>query len=218
MLWIGMGDGGSGGDPGNRAQNPKELLGKLLRLDVDHGDPYAIPRDNPFADGRGGRPEIWAIGLRNPWRLAFDAPSGLLYVADVGQNLWEEVDVVRPDQPGLNFGWRLYEGRHDYKRERSEPRGLVFPMIEYGHDQGCSVTGGVVYRGSRIPALRGCYLYSDYCSGWLRSFRVVNGRAAERRVWQVRSPGNVTSFGVDAAGEVYVVSYDGAIYRIDPAR
>ncbi len=216
MLYVTLGDGGSAGDPGNRAQNPHVLLGKLLRLDVDHGDPYAIPRDNPFADGRGGRPEIWALGLRNPWRIAFDL--GLLYIADVGQDLWEEVDVVRADRPGLNFGWRLYEGRHDFKRQRTEPRDLVFPVIEYGHDAGCSVTGGLVDRGRRVGVLIGRYLYSDYCKGWLRSFRFENGRAVERRRWDVLPPGQVTSFGQDGEGEVYLVTYEGAIFRIDPAR
>jgi glucose/arabinose dehydrogenase len=218
MLWITMGDGGSGGDPGNRAQNPHELLGKLLRIDVDHGEPYSIPRDNPFADGREGRPEIWATGLRNPWRIAFDPPSGLLYIADVGQNKWEEVDVCRYSRPRPNFGWRLFEGNHDYRRESKEPTGLVFPLVEYDHGLGCSITGGVVYRGSRIPALRGRYLYSDYCTGWLRSLRVEAGRAVERREWAVPAVDEVTSFGTDADGEVYVISHPGVIYRIDAER
>lgn len=216
MLYVTFGDGGSGGDPGNRAQNLGTLLGKIVRLDVDHGDPYAIPRDNPFAGRPGARGEIWAWGLRNPWRIAFDPPSGLLYIADVGQNQWEEVDVSHANRGGLNYGWRLFEGTHDYKRERNEPRDLVRPQVEYPHSEGCSITGGVVYRGHRVRALAGAYLYADYCSGWLRSFREVAGRAAERHQWEVESPGQVTSFGADRDGEVYVVCHDGAIYRIDP--
>jgi len=216
MLYIGMGDGGSGGDPGNRAQDLHTLLGKLLRIDVDHGEPYSIPPDNPFAGMPGARPEIWALGLRNPWRIAFDRESGLLYIADVGQNRWEEVDVVRANRAGLNYGWRLFEGTHDFRREPDEPRDLVFPMIEYPHDEGCSITGGVVYRGARVRELRGAYLYADYCRGWLRSFRVERGRAVERHEWQVHSPGPISSFGVDERGEVYVVGYEGKIYRIDP--
>lgn len=216
MLYVPLGDGGSGGDPGNRAQSLGSRLGKILRLDVDGGDPYAIPKDNPFAKAPGARPEIWALGVRNPWRVAFDPPSGLLYIADVGQNLWEEVDVVRASRGGLNFGWRLFEGTHDYHRERREPRDLVAPLLDYSHSEGCSITGGVVYRGRRIRALAGAYLYSDYCNGWIRSFRVAGGRAIERHEWQVEAPGHVTSFGADADGEVYVACHDGAIWRIDP--
>lgn len=217
MLYVTFGDGGSGGDPQNRAQNLGTLLGKILRLDVDHGGRYAIPRDNPFVGRTGARGEIWAWGLRNPWRIAFDPPSGLLYIADVGQNQWEEIDVARANRGGLNYGWRLYEGTHAYKRDGKELPDLVMPQVEYSHAEGCSITGGVVYRGRRVRALAGAYLYSDYCSGWIRSFREVNGRAAERHQWRVDPPGQVTSFGADNTGEVYVVCHDGAIYRIDPA-
>jgi len=124
---------------------------------------------------------------------------------------------VRANQGGLNFGWRLFEGSHEYRRAPHEPRPLVFPQIEYGHGEGCSITGGVVYRGKRVPALSGAYLYSDYCSGWIRSFREVGGRAVERHQWEIQPPGQVTTFGVDHAGEVYVVCHDGEIDRIDPA-
>jgi len=216
MLYIPLGDGGAGGDPGNRAQDLHTLLGKLLRIDVDHGDPYQVPDDNPFVHTAGARPEIWALGLRNPWRIAFDRESGLLYIADVGQNQWEEVDVVRATRAGLNYGWRLFEGNHDYHREPNEPRDLIFPLIEYSHSEGCSITGGVVYRGARVRILRGAYLYADYCRGWLRSFRVDGGRAVERHEWRVKSPGPISSFGVDDSNEVYVVGYEGKIYRIDP--
>ena len=217
MLWIGMGDGGAGGDPHGNGQNPASLLGKMLRIDVDHGSPYAIPRDNPYAGRRGGRPEIWALGLRNPWRFSFDRETGQVYIADVGQNLWEEIDVAPIAFGGLNYGWNRMEGLHPFHPSVRDTARLTPPAIEYGHGEGCSVTGGLVYRGARIPALRGHYLFSDYCSGWIRSFRYVAGRVIERREWQRLDPGPVASFGEDAAGEAYVVSHDGRIFRIVPA-
>ena len=217
MLYIGMGDGGSGGDPENRAQNPDSLLGKLLRIDVDHGDPYAIPASNPFAAG-GGAPEIWALGLRNPWRFSFDPPSGRLYIADVGQNAWEEVDVEPASQGGLNYGWRIMEGAHCYNPASCSSAGLVLPVIEYDHSNGCSIIGGFVYRGSRWPSLAGQYFYSDYCSGWMRSFAYANGAVTGQTTWSLNvSLGNVLSFGEDSAGELYVLSAGGSIYRIAAA-
>jgi len=217
MLYIGMGDGGSGGDPENRAQNPDSLLGKLLRIDVDHGDPYAIPASNPFAAG-GGAPEIWALGLRNPWRYAFDRTAGLLYIADVGQNLWEEVSVAPAGQGGLNYGWRIMEGLHCFNATSCSSTGLVQPVVEYGHANGCSITGGFVYRGTRAPSLVGQYFYSDYCSGWMRSFAYANGAVTGQTTWSLNvSLGNVLSFGEDSAGELYVLSGGGSVYRIAPA-
>ncbi len=213
MLYIGMGDGGAGGDPQNRAQNRDSLLGKLLRIDVDRGDPYAVPSDNPFAGG-GGRGEIWAIGLRNPWRFAFDRPAGLLYLADVGQNLWEEVNVVPARQGGLNYGWNTMEGAHCYTNPSCTTTGLVLPAIEYGHAAGCSIIGGFVYRGSRSPALAGQYFYSDYCTGFLYSFTYANGAVRRQTRWNVSGVGNVFSFGEDSAGEIYILSADGNVYRI----
>jgi hypothetical protein len=218
MLWIGMGDGGAAGDPGNRAQNPRELLGKLLRIDVDRGDPYAIPRDNPFADGRGGRPEIWAIGVRNPWRFAFDRDR--LYVADVGQHEWEEIHVVDVRAPGLDYGWRHREGAHDF---RPGPPGVpgarrVEPVLEYSHREGCSITGGRVYRGRALAGLDGHYFYSDYCSGWLRSFRLEGEAVAERAEWDVPRVGRVLSFGEDGQGELYLLTDRGQVHQIEPAR
>ena len=178
MLYIGMGDGGLGGDPQNRAQNPDSLLGKLLRIDVDGGDPYVNPPNNPYAGG-GGRGEIWAIGLRNPWRFAFDPTAGLLFIADVGQNAWEEVDVEPRTQGGLNYGWRIMEGAHCYDPNPcaadTAGLGLVLPALEYDHSNGCSIIGGFVYRGARSPSLAGQYFYSDYCSGWIRSFTTPPG-------------------------------------------
>jgi hypothetical protein len=216
MLYIGMGDGGFGGDPQNRAQNPDSLLGKLLRIDVDHGDPYAIPPSNPFATS-GGAPEIWALGLRNPWRFAFDRAAGLLYIADVGQNLWEEVSVAPAGQGGLNYGWRIMEGTHCFNPTSCSAIGLVQPAVEYGHADGCSITGGFVYRGTRAPSLVGQYFYSDYCSGWLRSFSYANGAVTGQTSWSLNvSLGNVLSFGEDSAGELYVLSGGGSVYRIAP--
>ncbi|HEU5261791.1 MAG TPA: PQQ-dependent sugar dehydrogenase [Gemmatimonadales bacterium] len=218
-LYIGMGDGGSGGDPENRAQNADSLLGKLLRIDVDAGDPYAVPPDNPYATGGGGgRGEIWAIGLRNPWRFAFDRGAGLLYIADVGQNAWEEVNVAPARQGGLNYGWRMMEGAHCYNPNPCSTAGLVLPALEYGHGSGCSITGGFVYRGSRWPSLVGHYFYSDYCAGWIRSFTYASGAVAQRTSWNLNvSLGNVLSLGEDAAGELYVLTGGGRVYRIAPA-
>jgi len=217
MLYIGMGDGGSGGDPENRAQNPDSLLGKLLRIDVDGGDPYAIPTGNPFRNG-GGAPEIWAVGLRNPWRFAFDRSAGLLYIGDVGQGAWEEVDVEPASQGGLNYGWRIMEGAHCYSPTNCSSAGLVLPALEYDHSNGCSIIGGFVYRGTQAPTLVGQYFYSDYCSGWLRSFSYANGAVAAQTGWSLNvTLGNVLSLGEDSAGELYVLTAGGSIYRIAPA-
>jgi glucose/arabinose dehydrogenase len=221
MLWIGMGDGGAAGDPFRNAQNLRSLLGKLLRIDVDRGEPYAIPPDNPYATGRTGgrpdgrtgpRPEIWAYGLRNPWRIAFD--SGLVYIADVGQDKWEEIDVVPASRGGLDFGWRAMEGAHCYLLPLCRRQARVLPAVEYGRDDGCSVIGGVVYRGRAVPQLVGHYLYSDWCQGWLRSFRYAGGAATDVRLWPGVDTGSTQSFGEDASGEVYVLAANGTVYRI----
>jgi glucose/arabinose dehydrogenase len=202
-LYVGMGDGGAGGDPHGNGQNPRALLGKLLRIDVDAPAPRA---------------DVWAIGLRNPWRFAFDPPSGLLYVADVGQDKWEEVDVAPLATQGLNYGWNIMEGKHDYARRGRPTHGLVRPIVEYGHGDGCSITGGFVYRGRAIPDLAGTYFFSDYCQGWIRSFRMSDGRAVERREWRGLDAGSVTSFGLDGAGELYVTNMNGMVYRFARAR
>jgi glucose/arabinose dehydrogenase len=218
MLYVGMGDGGSGGDPHGNGQSLGTLLGKLLRLDVDHAEPYAVPADNPFVGRSGARPEIWAYGLRNPWRLAFDSTEGLLYSADVGQNLWEEVDVAPAGAKGLNYGWNRMEGAHCYGIGLCSREGLTLPALEYGHGDGCAIVGGFVYRGRALPAETGRYFYSDYCSGWLRSFRYENGAATESHAWRVRSPGPVLSFGEDAAGELYLLAANGTVYQLAPDR
>ena len=215
-LWIGMGDGGSGGDPQGHGQNRGSLLGKMLRVDVDRGEPYAIPSDNPFLGRLGARNEIWAIGLRNPWRFAFD--RGLLYIADVGQSAREEIHVAPVSAAGLNYGWNVVEGTAPYRSEPVEARELTPPALEYGHDQGCSVTGGVVYRGRAIPALAGTYLFADYCRGWLRGFRFENGRARDLREWNVGRIGAVSSFGEDAAGEVVILDHGGRVLKLVSAQ
>jgi glucose/arabinose dehydrogenase len=211
FLYIGTGDGGSGGDPANRAQNPDELLGKMLRIDVDHGGPYAIPPDNPFA-GDGGRPEIFAYGLRNPWRFSFDRDSKELWVADVGQYDWEEIDIVRR---GGNYGWRIMEGNHCFKPKTGcEPAGLIAPIAEYPtRSPRCSIVGGYVYRGGRVPDLRGVYVYGDFCSGEIFG---LSSDAKEGGGSQVLlSTGfQISSFGQDQEGELYVVDHQGALYRI----
>jgi glucose/arabinose dehydrogenase len=217
-LYVGMGDGGSGGDPHGHGQNPRTLLGAMLRLDVDAGDPYAIPRDNPFVGNPRARGEIWATGVRNPWRFSFDHTAGLLYVADVGQNRWEEVNVVEAGKGGLDYGWNVMEASHCFRAERCDRSGRVIPVLEYDHSEGCTVVGGYVYRGSRIPVLRGHYFYADYCKGWVRSFRYTGGAAADRRKWDFGDVGSILSFGEDAAGELYVLSDNGKVYRMVPGR
>jgi len=215
-LYIGMGDGGAWGDPGNRAQNFNELLGKILRIDVDHGDPYAIPADNPFAR-EGGRPEIYAVGMRNPWRFSFDRESGGLWVADVGQKKWEEVDLVTR---GGNYGWRVMEGAHCYNPAVACPTaGFALPVMEYGHEEGrCSIIGGYVYRGRAIPALRGAYVSGDFCSGEVFAFRKSEGGEATGPTVLLKTGFRISSFGQDAEGELYVFDLGGGIYRLVPPR
>jgi glucose/arabinose dehydrogenase len=213
MLYAALGDGGGGGDPLGNGQNFNSLLGGMIRLDVDHGDPYAIPANNPFVGQAGKRAELWAKGLRNPWRYAFDPPTGLLYIADVGQGEREEVDVVNASSGGLNYGWNITEGTTCYNASTCNKTGLTDPVLDYTHDAGaCSITGGYVYRGSAIEGLQGHYLYSDYCAGFLKSFRYANGVAVDQKDWGITT-GNVTSFGKDIDGELYVLA-DNTIYKI----
>jgi glucose/arabinose dehydrogenase len=220
LLYIGMGDGGSANDPGGRAQDPQSLLGKILRIDVDAGVPYGIPAGNPFADGRAGRPEIFALGLRNPWRFTFDRQTGDLVVGDVGQGAWEEVDRLTMASAGANLGWRVVEGRHCTGLAGPVPCGspsLVAPVLEYDHGDGnCSITGGPVYRGARIAALFGHYLFADFCTG-----RVWTAVASTAAAWTftplvaVASP--VSALGEDESGEVYVADYGrGTVLKFVP--
>ncbi len=211
-LYLGLGDGGSGGDPQGNAQSTQTLLGKILRIDVDSGDPYGIPPDNPFA-GEGGLPEIWAYGLRNPWRISFDRLIGDLYIGDVGQNQWEEIDFLSSGaQPGANFGWDYREGFHPFEGAY-QGNDLIDPLIEYDHSQGCSVTGGVVYRGINLQAWQGVYIYGDYCSGNVWGLlRNSDGSWQNGLLFQTNS--RISSFGVDEAGELYLVDHRGDIYHL----
>jgi glucose/arabinose dehydrogenase len=213
-LYIGLGDGGSGGDPLGNGQNLQTMLGKLLRIDVDHVERYAIPTDNPFGES-GGLPEIWAYGLRNPWRFSFDWLTGDLYIGDVGQDLWEEVDFVPAGKPGgMNFGWSNYEGNHPYKDQPSGSATFTWPVAEYSHSEGCSVTGGYVYRGSSLPEWQGVYFYGDYCSA-----KVWGLIQTSQDNWQSKilfsTSAKITTFGVDEAGEIYLADYQsGALLRL----
>ncbi|GBD32335.1 Aldose sugar dehydrogenase YliI [bacterium HR33] len=215
MLYVGLGDGGSGGDPFGHAQNLGTLLGSLLRIDVDAAVPYAVPQDNPFVNRPGARGEIWAYGLRNPWRFAFDREGGMLYIADVGQNRWEEINAVPIGAAGVNYGWNILEGSECFNAPSCNREGLTLPVHEYPRTGGaCGVIGGFVYRGQQIPQVRGHYFYSDYCAGFLRSFRLVDGKAEDHREWNVGNLGQVLSFGEDSAGELYILSANGRVYRL----
>lgn len=220
MLYIGLGDGGSGGDPQGNGQNRDTFLGKMLRIDVDRGSPYGVPADNPFLGAGGVRPEIWAYGLRNPWRFAFDRATGDLLIADVGQGQVEEIDLGSR-RGGDNLGWNVWEGSSCFRPSTGCPMaGFTFPVLEYRHNEGCSVTGGVVYRGCRMPGYAGTYFYGDYCSGFIRSFRLEGGRAVDPRDWTAavgQGIDAISSFGVDGDGEVYIVDHDGEVYKIVPA-
>jgi glucose/arabinose dehydrogenase len=211
-LYLGLGDGGSGGDPNGNGQNPGALLGKILRIDVE-GDPYAIPPGNPYADG-GGAPEAFVTGLRNPWRFSFDRATGLLWIGDVGQNAVEEIDRVDPvAEGGANLGWNVMEGSQCFAEPSCSARGLTLPIAEYGRDLGCSVTGGYVYRGEAIPDLRGWYLFSDYCSGILFGVRSdAEGVIGPSILLEMAI--RASTFGEGPDGELYVADVSGSIYRI----
>ncbi|MDZ4865039.1 MAG: PQQ-dependent sugar dehydrogenase [Gemmatimonadota bacterium] len=214
-LYYGMGDGGGGGDPLNSGQDRTDLFASMLRLDVSGSGPYTIPASNPYATHPSFRHELWNHGLRNPWRWSFDRQTGDLYIGDVGQGAHEEIDVqLASSGGGENYGWRSMEGFSCYGASSCNQTGLTLPKLDYDHSQGCAVTGGYVYRGS-ATSLRGRYLYADYCGGWVRSFRFAGGAATDQRDEPALAPGgNITSFGEDAAGEVYVLTQGGSVYRI----
>ena len=213
MLYLGLGDGGSGGDPRGNGQDPWTLLGTVIRLDVRETSasvPYRVPSDNPFVEG-GGRPEVWAYGLRNPWRMAFDSASGELWLADVGQNAVEEVDIIRR---GGNYGWNVLEGDRCFRpRSGCDDLGKEPPIAVYGRDQGCSVTGGLVYRGTAVAEITGAYLFSDFCSGQIWAIDAGDRRSV---VKVAEADGQVSSFGIDSAGEVYILQFRGPVLRIVP--
>ena len=218
FLYLGLGDGGGSGDPENRGQDFSDRLGSILRMDVRNGEPYTIPADNPFI--QSGAPEVWSYGLRNPWRFSFDRATGDLYIADVGQNQWEEIDVSLASEGagrGLNYGWRIMEGSHCFADSGCDQAGLTLPTLEYDHGEGCSVTGGYVYRGNAIPALQGHYFYGDYCQGFVRSFRYNDGAVELPTTWPTLAPGGpILSFGEDAAGELYILEQGGRVLRVVP--
>lgn len=217
-LYISVGDGGGYGDPGNNAQNLGVLLGKILRIDPkpSAGKPYTIPPTNPFANRRGARPEVWAWGFRNPWRFSFDSTTGNLWVGDVGQDHWEEVDFqLGASTGGQNYGWARMEGNHGFYGQK--PAGAVAPIYEYPHVAGtCAVTGGYVYRGKRISGLAGTYIFGDFCLGNVTAIVEAAGRMLSVKPLGLNVAG-LTSFGQDANGELYALSLYGQIFRIDPA-
>jgi len=212
-LWIGMGDGGGANDRFEQAQDPHTLLGAMLRIDVDlvAETIYGIPPDNPFADGVEGAPEVWATGLRNPWRFSFDGDD--LWIADVGQGDIEEVNFVDISEAGLNFGWPIMEGTTCFESGDCDPTPFVAPVTQYSHGEGCSITGGYVYRGSAIPGILGQYFYSDFCSGFLRS-STSDGTVFDWTEQTGEIP-QVSGFGVGGDGELYVVSHTGSLFRLE---
>lgn len=222
MLYVGMGDGGSGGDPQGNAQNPASLLGKLLRIDAmfaasSPGATYGIPAGNPFQGQAGWAPEIWAYGLRNPWRFSFDRATGDLWIGDVGQNAWEEIDFQPASSAGgENYGWNVLEATHPYPPERPAPSdlgGFTMPVLEYDRETGTSVTGGYVYRGGTQETLWGTYFYADFSMGRIWGLQRAENGAVETRLL-LDNDMLIASFGEDAAGELYVVDYNGGVYRL----
>jgi len=212
-LYIATGDGGKANDPHGNGQSLKTLLGKILRIDVDHaskGQVYNIPKDNPFQSGAQRRPEIWAYGLRNPWRFFYDSVDKRWWAADVGQDRYEEIDILRS---GKNYGWRVMEGKHCFRPTQGcHPEKFEPPVFEYGRKEGQSVTGGVVYRGKRVPSLVGYYVFADFVSGKVWALRVHNGRTEQHVIAQTNI--NIAAFGRDPAGEVYLCAFDGHIHTL----
>jgi glucose/arabinose dehydrogenase len=210
------------GDNGQFDVNPQDPFtkkGVIMRIDVDSGDLYGTPADNPWADGTGA-PEVWAIGFRNPWRFYIDFPENMIYIGDVGQSTWEEISAVELEPVGYNFGWPQLEGRSCWSPGTGcQTAGMTMPVLQYGHDEGCSVTGGVVYRGTQIPELTGHYFFADWCTGWIRSFRLENGTAGAVKEWtELGNVGQVSSFGLDADNEVLFVTSGGLLARLVPVR
>jgi len=217
-LYMGLGDGGAGGDPDGHGQDRSDLLGSILRLDVSGATGYTVPAGNPLVGVAGTRDELWNWGLRNPWRFSFDRSTGDLYIGDVGQGAREEIDVstaASGSGRGVNYGWSIMEGMRCYEASSCDMTGLTLPVLDYSHGDGCSVTGGYVYHGAAIPGLVGTYFYSDYCGGWVRSFKYVGGAVTEAGSWDALAPGcGVPSFGEDGTGELYILTVAGGVYRI----
>jgi len=220
MLWAGTGDGGGGGDPDGNGQDKHALLGKLLRLDVSGASGYTIPANNPFATDTSGAREVWSYGLRNPWRFSFDRQTGDLYIGDVGQNRYEEVDVSTTSAQrgrGVNFGWSIMEGLHCYPNDPCTTVGQL-PVVEYPHlGNACSITGGYVYRGSALPDLAGNYFYADYCDGSVHSIQYPTNTTPGDWTTLLSPGGSISGFGQDARGELYILQLTGPVWRIVPA-
>jgi len=217
-LYIALGDGGGNapGDPFGNGQDKNDLFGNILRINVDKGSPYSIPKGNPFAKG-GGRKEIWSYGLRNPWRASFDTKTGNLWIGDVGQGLVEEVDIQPKGKGGLNFGWSILEGSTCHKKPNCSTKGLTLPVTEYTHNPGCSVIGGYVYRGKAQPLLDGAYLFADYCSASIFAVDASKGKAGAKLTPKrllTKKSSSFVSFGQGDDGELYIVSIGGGIYHI----
>lgn len=217
MLYVGMGDGGSGGDPFGHGQNRSTPLGSILRIDVDGGSPFAIPTDNPFVGDPDAAAETWVYGLRNPWRFSFDRLTGDLYIGDVGQSEVEEISVQSGSSPGgENFGWNTMEGSRCFGSNSCDASVLVAPVHEYTHSEGCSVTGGYVYRGTAIPSVVGRYFFADFCGDWIRSFRLEGDSGIDLmdHTTDLGPVSGISSFGEDALGELYIISIAGTVYRM----
>jgi hypothetical protein len=233
-LYISFGDGGKFGDPFNHAQNKGNYFGKILRIDTNSENGYNIPPDNPFYGSKYEKEEIWAYGLRNPWRFSFDAMNGNMFIGDVGQDSWEEINYLEFDSAGLNFGWNITEGNHCYSNPECDQRMYIEPMLEYPSDAaywksmmglkeknitGCSVTGGYIYRGEKVKPLYGLYIFSDFCSGKIWSFNQNNNEIIEITASLLSSDQHmIASFGEDIYNELYIVDYLGAIYKIQQGK
>ena len=217
-LYIGLGDGGNPDDPLRNGQNLEQLLAKILRIDIN-ATPYKVPDDNPFVNQSGAKPETWAYGLRNPWRFSFDRQTGDLYIGDVGQWDYEEVDFQPAGKGGQNYGWSAYQGMHPHIKQTNpvDESSLTLPILEYPHTEGCSVTGGYVYRGAALPAMNGIYLYGDYCTGRVWAANRKSDGTWQSYLW-MQTGHVITSFGQDDSGELYLVDYKGGIYELTAAQ
>lgn len=216
-LWVSLGDGADSRDQG---QDPDTMFGTISRIDVDGGDPYSVPPDNPFVAG-GGAPEVWAFGLRNPWRFSIDPVDGMVYIADVGHADQEEVNVVPMSEGGHNFGWSDVEGTRCFHVQDCDLANYTSPVLIYTHEDGLSITGGFVYRGGEIPELHGTYFYSDWVSQWIRSFRMVDGQVTDEKDWteELGGPfGQPNTYGIDGHGELYLVTHGGQVYKFTAVR
>lgn len=218
LLWVSLGDGGGGGDKRQNGQDPTTLRGTFVRIDIDAATPYGIPDSNPFPSGEEGAPEVWAFGLRNPWRFAFDGAQ--LVVADVGETTSDEINVVPVDAPGLNYGWPIMEGVSCFRDDPCDEEGLVVPVHVVPRKRSCAVIGGPVYRGSRIPEMFGHFIYGDFCVGWVRSAPLLDGALGPEINWETMfgTVGMITSFGLDHEGELLIATIEGNILGLQPVR